>query len=395
MQQHLAARKVPPVELAMSPTPPDRHPRLASAVQMRRTHRGMVLAAPDGRDYCEVAPRVLPWLEALDGTHTPEELTARFGPEIGPFIDDLRSSGYLEDSPPHVARKITITGQGIEIAGADRLVRAIYPLARPLISPFGAALVLALGLLGILSPVLGLLDLDARLISSPLVTALALIGTSYLLGFLHELAHALVLQHYGAAIGRVGAGFYWGELSFYVDASAVLMLPRRARMWQASAGVLMEAALAGLCVIISSILPPGTVRELILQTAALAIIGVLINATPLLQLDGYWLLADLLDVPNIYRHALDVISAETGSTMRRWLLGLYVLAAALFGVGLLVAAAVVWMELFLGIIAALWSTDWIGRLVAIILLLPLAGLIIQPLGHLLTILRRRMATRAS
>jgi hypothetical protein len=64
-----------------------------------------VLAAPGGRDYCEIAPRVLPWLEALDGTRTIEKLTNEFGTDIGPFVEDLWSTGYLEDSPPHVPEK--------------------------------------------------------------------------------------------------------------------------------------------------------------------------------------------------------------------------------------------------------------------------------------------------
>lgn len=373
----------------MSQTPDSRCPRMAESVQMRRTGRSIMLAAPGGRDYCEIASRALPWLEALDGTHTVKDLAARFGPEITPFIDDLRSSGYLEDSPPQAARRMTVTGQGLEIAGADRLVRAIYPVLRPMISPVGIAVIFGLGLLGLLAPVLGLLDLDTRLISSPLVTALALIGTSFVLVVLHELGHALVLHHYGGAIGRVGAGIYWGDLSVYVDASAVLMLPRRARLWQAAAGVIMEAALAGLLVIISWTLAAGTPRELVQQAAALAIISVLINATPLLKLDGYWLLADLLDVPNIYRHTIEVLTAEKESTLRRLLFSLYIVIAALFGLGLLAAAVLVWMNLFLGIVTALWSSDWIGRIVAIILLLPLAGLIIQPLAYLIAILRRK------
>jgi hypothetical protein len=269
-------------------------------------------------------------------------------------------------------------------------VGAIYPAFRPLISPLGTTLILATGLLGMLSPVLGLLDWDARLIASPILTAIALLGTSFLLGFIHELAHALVLKHYGGKIGRVGAGFYWGDLSFYVDASAVMMLPRKARIWQAAAGVIVEAALAGLCVITSWMMPPGAARELVLQAAALAIIGVLINSTPLLKLDGYWLLADLLDVPDIYRYARDVLSTAKESRLRRWLLGLYVVVAALFGLGLLAAAILVWTELFLGIITALWASDWIGRLLAIFLLLPLAGIIIQPLGHLINKRRRRV-----
>ena len=43
----------------------------------------------------------------------------------------------------------------------------------------------------------------------------------------------------------VGIGFYWGALTFYVDASQALFLPRRTRMLQASAGILTDLVVCG------------------------------------------------------------------------------------------------------------------------------------------------------
>lgn len=354
-------------------------PRLAEGIETRRTSRGLVLAAPHGHAYCEISPQALPWLEALDGTCDIADLTDRFGPEVAPFALELRAEGYLEDSPPLTPRRVTVTGQGVEVAGADRLVRVVYPLLRPLLSPLGVVLVLSLAVLGMTAPLLGWLELDIELIASPLVTVLVLIGVSFVVGMVHELGHALVLIHYGRSIGRVGAGFYWGDLSFYVDATAAIMLPRRARMWQAAAGPIVEGALAGVLLTVAWFVPEGPARTLILQTAAIAVIGVLVNATPLLQLDGYWLLADALDVPNVYWYAWDALTGRHESRLRRILLGIYVVLAAAFGVGLLIAATYMWIDVFNELIVALWDSGWIGRVVAAWFVLPLAGLVIQPL----------------
>lgn len=65
------------------------------------------------------------------------------------------------------------------------------------------------------------------------------------------------------------------------------------------------------------------------------------------------------------------------------------------GLALIAAAVVVWTKLFFGLITALWASDWIGRLLAIFLLLPLAGIVIQPIGHLINKRRgRALATAA-
>jgi putative peptide zinc metalloprotease protein len=361
---------------------------------MRPTSRGLVLAAPEGRAYCEVAPHVRAWLDALDGSHNLHDLTDRFGADVAPLARDLWADGYLTDSPPPTSRRVTVTRQGVEVAGADRLVRALYPVVRPLVSPVGVGVLATLGLVGMLAPLIGWLDLETRFVGSPLTTALALLVTGLIVGVVHEFGHAVVLAHFGGAIGRVGAGLYWGAPSVYVDASAALMLPRRARMWQAAAGIFIEAALAGVLVLSAQALPDGTAHTLVLQAAALAVIGVLVNAAPLLQLDGYWLVADALDVPDVYRHAWDALRRRRESRRRQALLAVYVILGGLFGVVLLVAAAAVWTDLLSGIIAALWSAGWIERAIALLLLLPLVGIVIQPLASAIHLLHRHNRTGA-
>lgn len=83
-----------------------------------------------------------------------------------------------------------------------------------------------------------------------------------------------------------------------------------------------------------------------------------------------------------------MLSNRNESNLRRLLLSIYVALAAIFGISLLVAAAFVWIDLFGGLIAALWKAGWLSRVVALWLVLPLSGVIIQPMARLRHLLRQ-------
>jgi len=79
---------------------------------------------------------------------------------------------------------------------------------------------------------------DAPTVSSrPLVDATLRLVIALTGAALHELGHAVALLHYGRCPGRAGCGFYWGAVCLYVDSSAWVTLPERARIVQALAGL--------------------------------------------------------------------------------------------------------------------------------------------------------------
>jgi putative peptide zinc metalloprotease protein len=91
----------------------------------------------------------------------------------------------------------------------------------------------------------------------------------------------------------------------YVDASASSAFPSKwQRMVVGAAGMIVELVIASLAMFVWVSVEPGTVRMLAYNTTMIAGIStVLFNANPLLRFDGYYILADLLEIPNLRQRA--------------------------------------------------------------------------------------------
>ena len=118
---------------------------------------------------------------------------------------------------------------------------------------------------------------------------------------LHELAHGLVLRHHGGRVAEWGVAWLMVVPAPYVDASAAALLAGRgARAAVSAAGLMVELGLAALALPVVLATQPGPLHDL-----ALVVLGVgglstlLVNGNPLLRFDGYHLLCDLLDLPNL------------------------------------------------------------------------------------------------
>ena len=118
---------------------------------------------------------------------------------------------------------------------------------------------------------------------------------------LHEVAHGLAIRHWGARVPQWGVTLLMGTPVPYVDASASAALPSR---WQraavAAAGIVVELALVAIGLAVALAVQPGGLRDLALVVVAIGgLSSLLVNANPLLRFDGYHLLCDLADLPNL------------------------------------------------------------------------------------------------
>jgi putative peptide zinc metalloprotease protein len=91
----------------------------------------------------------------------------------------------------------------------------------------------------------------------------------------------------------------------YVDASASSAFPSK---WQravvGAAGMIVELVIASVAMFVWVSAEPGTVRTLAYNTIMIAGIStVMFNANPLLRFDGYYILADLIEIPNLRQRA--------------------------------------------------------------------------------------------
>jgi putative peptide zinc metalloprotease protein len=136
---------------------------------------------------------------------------------------------------------------------------------------------------------------------------------------LHELGHALTCRHFGARPGEMGVLLLAGAPALYCDVTDAWRLPSKwRRMAVSSAGMAVELAVASIATIVWWFAAPGLLSAMCLSLIVVCSIGTLaINANPLLRYDGYYLLADALEVPNLAERARGLIS----TAWRQWILG--------------------------------------------------------------------------
>ena len=137
---------------------------------------------------------------------------------------------------------------------------------------------------------------------------------------LHELGHAYTAKRFGCRVPTMGAAFLVMWPVLYTDTSdAWRLVSRRARLHIAAAGMLTELALAAFATLAWSFLPDGPLRSAAFFVATVSWVTTLtINLSPFMRFDGYYLLADALDVPNLQDRAF----ALARWRLREWLFGL-------------------------------------------------------------------------
>ena len=114
------------------------------------------------------------------------------------------------------------------------------------------------------------------------------------------MAHGLTAKHYGREVPRGGFLLYLAAPGFFMDTTDVWLAPPRARIASASAGVFSDAVLGGLCCFAQLLVEPGGVASgLLYQVAFVGYAETAINLVPLIELDGYYILVDLLDMPRL------------------------------------------------------------------------------------------------
>jgi len=136
---------------------------------------------------------------------------------------------------------------------------------------------------------------------------------------LHELGHAFTATRYGVRVAHMGVAFLVMWPMLYTDTGEAWRLKRsRERLAIASAGIVTELAIAGLATLAWNLAPPGDLRQALFFLATTAwVMSLAINASPFMRFDGYFILSDLLDMPNLHERAF----AQGRAWLRRVLLG--------------------------------------------------------------------------
>ncbi len=190
-----------------------------------------------------------------------------------------------------------------------RFLDATLPYARRIWSRPGVAILAALALVGLFlvtrqwdaftASFAGLLSAEGLFAYA---CALLVVKTC------HELGHAYTATRYGVRVPAMGVSFLVMVPVLYTDTSGAWRLrSRRQRMAIDAAGILAELSVAAVAIFLWSFLPDGPVRTaaFILATTSLAT-SLLVNASPFMRFDGYYILSDLIGVPNLASRAFAV-----------------------------------------------------------------------------------------
>jgi multidrug resistance efflux pump len=135
----------------------------------------------------------------------------------------------------------------------------------------------------------------------------------------HEVAHGATCKRFGGEVHEMGLLLLYFQPAFYCNVTDAWMFPQKARrLWVAFAGPYFELFLWACAVLVWRL----TDSETWLYHGALAVVATsgiktLFNFNPLLKLDGYYLLSDWLELPNLRRRAF----RHVGDSIKR-LLGL-------------------------------------------------------------------------
>lgn len=138
--------------------------------------------------------------------------------------------------------------------------------------------------------------------------------TSYLIAvvcakIVHEFAHALTAKRLGLRVPRMGVAIVLLLPMLYTDTSETWRLTRRSdRFAIAAAGLRIEFMLAAWCTLFWAFLPDGTLRGAMFFLATTSwVITLAINASPFMRFDGYYMLSDLVGIPNLHDEASRVV----------------------------------------------------------------------------------------
>ncbi|WP_228488229.1 HlyD family efflux transporter periplasmic adaptor subunit [Caenimonas koreensis] len=129
---------------------------------------------------------------------------------------------------------------------------------------------------------------------------------------LHELGHAFTATRYGVRVAHMGVALVVMFPMLYTDTSESWKLTSaRQRLAIASAGIITELALAGIATLLWCFTPDGLLRTALFFLASTSwLLTLAVNASPFMRFDGYFILCDVLNFPNLHERA--------GNLARTW-----------------------------------------------------------------------------
>ncbi len=403
--------------------------RRADLDTTRQTYQGQawwVVKDPISLHYFRFRPEEYALLNMLDGKVSLEALKERFEAEFPPrrigvdelarFVATLHRSGLVIGDRPGqgpqlferrrqriwkqwmawLANIMSMRFRGID---PDKLLRRLDPWFGWLFSPPAILAMLAFVASAVL---LVLVNFDTFRSKLPefhqffaagnwLYLAIALGVTKVL----HEFGHGLSCKHYGGECHEMGMMLLVFTPCLYCDVSDSWMLPSKwKRAAIGAAGMYTELIIASFATFLWWNSHPGTFNQLCLDVMFVSSVStILFNANPLLRYDGYYILSDLIEIPNLKQKSSSILQRVASKwclgikqpedpflpQRKRGLFALYAVASAVYG--WLVTASIFF---FVWKVLEPYRLEVLGQAMA---MTAIWGLVVRPITGLVKFLR--------
>ena len=384
----------------------DLKPRLRSHARLyRHRYRGQLwylLQDPVSNRVHRFSPAARLFIAAMDGQRTLQtlwEITNKHLGEEAPTQDEiinllgqLHAADLLQSDVTPDAAEVFDRGERQERAlrrrsymnpmavrihlwDPDAFLNRIEPLIRVLWSRWGGLIWLAVVVPALVLVFPHLPELSNNFADRVLAVdnLLLLLFVFPLIKALHEFGHAAATKRGGGEVHDMGIVMLVLIPVPYVEASAASVFNSKyERATVGAAGMAVEVFIAAVAFYFWLLVEPGLVRAVLFNVMLIAGVSTLIfNGNPLLRYDAYYILADLLEIPNlanrslrywgylVERYAFGVKDAETpedSTSEKAWFL-FYGLASSIYRVLVTVSIALfIAGEFFIiGVVLAIWA----------------------------------------
>ncbi|MGD8912881.1 MAG: peptidase M50 [Candidatus Thiodiazotropha sp.] len=257
----------------------------------------------------------------------------------------------------------------------DKLLNHLLPWVRRIFSRTGLVIWCVLvGLAGLLA--LANFPALAAAASSDILSPanlVLMVSVFIFIKAVHEFAHTLMVKLWGGEVHEMGITLLVLVPVPYVDASAAWAFrDKYKRALVGAVGIMAELFIAALALFLWLAVEPGLVRDAAFNAMLIGSVSTLLfNANPLLRFDGYYVLQDLFEIPNLYSRAgryylyliqrylfgIDQVSSPVCAAGERGWFIIYGASAFIYRLFIMVIIALFLAEkyLFLGVALALWS----------------------------------------
>ncbi len=316
------------------------------------TYQGVeywVVKEPLGQKYFQFPPHVFFLLQQLDGTKSIEQLQDlyhdRFAPkritrqDLQQLLTRFHQDGLVTSDLPGQGKELLKRGEknkrverfsqlanilAIRWKGFDpeRILNFLLPYTWWIFTKVTAIVVMFLAAIALMSVLANWAQFQAKLPGFEAffdprqwyLFALVLAVTK----ICHEFGHGLACKRLGGECHEIGFMLLVLTPCLYCNVSDSWRLPNKwHRAAIGAAGMYVEVMLATLATFVWWFVQPGLIQDICLKVMLVSSIStILFNGNPLLRFDGYYILSDILEIPNLNQKSTKALTTLLG---RHWL----------------------------------------------------------------------------